>query len=457
MSQPVQQQPPPGLERTLSLREAVALNMIDMVGTGPFVVSALVIKAMGGPQALLAWLGGAVLAMLDGCVWSELGAAMPRAGGSYVFLREAYGPAKWGRLMAFLFVWQTMIQAPLVIASGAIGFAQYASYLHPMPRWQQSGISGAVVVLLVVLLYRRIKTIGKISVFLWIGVVGTMLWLIFGGATHFDPAKAFTFPPGAFDFSAVFFAGLGAGMISTIYSYLGYYNICYLGGELQQPERNIPRGIFLSIGGIAVLYLAMQLSILGVVPWQQAQNSPFLVSTFVETIYGARAATFATVLILWIAFASVFSALLGYSRVPYSAALDGNFFSPFARLHPKKHFPHLSLLFLGAVAFAFSLTLRLETAIKAILAMRLLVQFIGQAVGVMILRRRAGVGALPFRMWAFPLPALLTIAGWGWLFWETGPARKWSLLVMGLGIAAFLLRGRLMREWPFALKPGEAA
>jgi fructoselysine transporter len=447
-----------GLERALSLRQAVALNMIDMVGTGPFVVSALVIRAMGGPQALLAWVGGAILATLDGFVWSELGAAMPRAGGSYVFLREAYGPAKWGRLMSFLFVWQTMIQAPLVIASGAIGFGQYAAYLHPLAGWQQKGIAGAVVILLVVLLYRRITTIGKISVLLWVGVVGTMLWLILGGATHFDAHKAFTFPPGAFNFSGVFFAGLGAGMISTVYSYLGYYNICYLGGELKQPERNIPRGIFISIAGIAVLYLAMQISILGVVPWQQAQSSPFLVSTFVEMIYGSRAAAVATVLVLWIAFASVFSALLGYSRVPYSAALDGNFFPAFARLHPRKHFPHLSLLFLGAVAFAFSLTLRLETVIKAILAMRLLVQFIAQAVAVMILRRRAGSARLPFRMWAFPLPAVLTIAGWAWLFWETGSARKWSLLVMGLGVAVFLLRGRVMREWPFSRRKGlEAA
>ncbi len=437
-----------GLERALGLREAVALNMIDMVGIGPFVVSALVIKAMGGPQAILAWVGGAVLALLDGFVWSELGAAMPRAGGSYVFLREAYGPGRWGRLMSFLFVWETMIQAPLVIASGAIGFSQYATYLHPLTAWQQKGVSGAVVILLVALLYRRITTIGKISVLLWVGVIGTMLWLIVGGATHFDAQKAFAFTPGAFKLSAAFAAGLGAGMISTIYSYLGYYNICYLGGELKHPEKNIPRGIFISIAGIAVLYLAMQLSILGVVPWRTAQDSPFLVSTFMEMIYGKGAAQAATLLILWVAFASVFSALLGYSRVPYSAALDGNFFPVFARVHPKKHFPHISLLFLGTLAFAFSLLFRLKTVIQAILAMRLLVQFIGQAVGVIVLRRRGG-RPLPFRMWLFPLPAVLTMAGWAWLYWETGPARKWSLLVIGLGILAYLVRARMVREWPF--------
>src|SRR5580704_10797217 len=232
--------PDPGLVRGLGLKEAVALNMIDMIGIGPFVVSPLVIRAMGGPQALLAWTAGAVLALLDGFVWSELGAALPRAGGSYVFLREAYGPEKWGRLMSFLFVWQTLIQAPLVIASGAIGFSQYATYLHPLTAYQQKAISGGVVVLLVVLLYRRITTIGKISVMLWIGVIGTMIWLIGGGITHFNPALAFSFPPGAFHLSHLFFAGLGAAMVSTTYTYWGYYNICNLGGELREPEKNIP-------------------------------------------------------------------------------------------------------------------------------------------------------------------------------------------------------------------------
>jgi fructoselysine transporter len=440
----------PGLVRGLGLKEAVALNMIDMIGIGPFVVSPLVIRAMGGPQALLAWTAGAVLALLDGFVWSELGAALPRAGGSYVFLREAYGPEKWGRLMSFLFVWQTLIQAPLVIASGAIGFSQYATYLHPFTAYQQKAISGAVVVLLVVLLYRRITTIGKISVLLWIGVIGTMIWLIGGGITHFNPALAFSFPPGAFHLSHLFFTGLGAAMVSTTYTYWGYYNICHLGGELRQPEKNIPRGIFISIVGIAVLYLAMQTSILGVVPWQQAQNSPFLVSTFVETISGPFAARVATMLVLWIAFASVFAALLGYSRVPYAAALDGSFFSIFSRVHPQKKFPHVSLLFLGAVAFVSSLLFRLSTVIAAILATRLLVQFIGQAIGLILLHRRWPPERFPFKMWLYPLPAVLTMFGWAALFWATGTARKWGLLLIGLGILAFLLRAREVRQWPFA-------
>jgi amino acid transporter len=274
-------------------------------------------------------------------------------------------------------------------------------------------------------------------------VVGTLLWLIWGGAIHFNAKMAFDFPPGAFSLSSVWFAGLGAAMVKTVYSYWGYYNICHLGGEIRNPEKNIPRGIFLSILGITVLYLAMQISILGVVPWREAQNSKFIVSTFVERLYGAHAAQAATWMVLWVALASVFSVLLGYSRVPYSAALDGNFFPIFGRLHP-------SLLALGGLAFLFSVTLKLETAIAGILAMRLLVQFIGQAVGVILLRRRWGSDRLPFKMWLYPVPAVLTVFGWAWLFWQTGSARKWGLAEIALGALAFLIWARTMRQWPFA-------
>jgi fructoselysine transporter len=449
--------PQPALERGLGLKEAVALNMIEIVGIGPFVVSSLVIKAMGGPHALIAWLAGALLATLDGFVWSELGAAMPKAGGTYVFLREAYGPGRWGRLMSFLFVWQTFVQAPLSVASASIGFARYAGYLHPLTSVESKMISGGLVLLLVVLLYRKITTIGKISMLLWTGVVGTMLWLIWGGIRHFDPKLAFDFPPGAFHLSSLWFAGLGAAMVNTVYSYWGYYNICHLGGEIREPEKNIPRGIFLSILGITVLYLAMQTSLLGVVPWRQAQNSPFIASLFVEKLYGVGAAHFVTWMVLWIALASVFSLLLGYSRVPYSAALDGNFFPIFGKVHPTKHFPHISLLILGGLAFLFSIALKLETAIAGILAMRLIVQFIGQAVGVILLHRRWGPERLPFKMWLFPVPAILTMFGWAWLFWQTGPARKWGLLEICLGVSAFLVWTRVMRQWPFAVETREQA
>ena len=442
------------LERGLGLTEAVALNMNAMVGIGPFIVIPLVIQSMGGPQCLLAWVAGAALSLVDGLVWAELGAAMPRAGGTYAYLREAYGPGRGGRLMSFLYIWQTLIQAPLVIASGAIGFSQYLTYLVPLGVYQQKAVSAALVVLLIILLYRKISAVGLISKFLWVGVVGTMLWMIWGGATHFSAKMAFDFPPGAFSWSWLFFAGLGSATINTIYTYLGYYHICNLGAELREPEKNMPRSILISIAGIAVLYLAMQTSILGVIPWREAQNSQYIVSTFVERLYGTHAATFATIMILWIAFASLFTGLLSYSRVPFAAAEDGNFFPVFARVHPTKHIPHVSLLFLGAASLAFSVLFRLAGVIRAIIAVRLLVQFISQAVGIMILHRRWPPERLPFKMWLYPLPAILSIIGWGALFYYTG----WKFALGGitvilLGIITYMIQAYYRRLWPFAAAP----
>ena len=441
------------LERGLGLTEATALNMIDMVGIGPFVVVPLVIEAMPGPQCLLAWAAGALVALLDGCVWAELGAAMPEAGGSYVFLREAFGPGRWGGLMAFLFIWQTMFQAPLVMASAAIGFSQYASYLVPLGRLGQKALSGAVVIAVVALLYRRIEQIGKITMLLWGGVIATLAWLIWGGLTHFDSRLAFTFPAGAWNLSWPFFAGLGAATVQTIYTYLGYYNVCNLGSEIRAPERNIPRSIFLSVLGIGALYLVLQTSILGVIPWQEAGATPFIASALVERIYGAGAARIATGMVLWVAFGSLFALTLGYSRVPYAAAVDGTFFRAFARVHPTRRFPHVSLLALGGVALVFSLLFRLREVIAAILAMRILVQFVGGAVGVMILRKKWGRERLPFRMWLYPVPAVAAILLWLGVFFSTGRTALAGLGVMAAGAVVFLARAASAQQWPF----GEAA
>jgi fructoselysine transporter len=459
---------PAKLERGLGLIEAVSLNMTFMVGIGPFVVVPFILRAMGGPQSLLAWVAGALLALLDGCVWAELGAAMPQAGGSYVFLREAYGANRWGRLMSFLFIWQTLFQAPLSISSGALGFARMSSTLFIMiPRvgsylgshWNkfvpiistyERSIAVTVVLLALVLLYRKIAAIGKISIVLSVAALGTILWLIYGGVTHFDKGKLLAIPPGAWNFSWIFFAGLGQASVHAVYSYLGYYNVCNLGGEMKNPERNIPRAIFLSIIGIAILYFAMQASVLAVVPWQEARTSANAIGNFFMKAYGGREMTVAVALILITAFGSVFSATLGYSRVPYAAALDGNFFSIFARVHPTKHFPHISLLAIGAASVFVCIFFSLFSVIRAILAMRCLIQFVGQAVGLLMLHRQGKTQGWPFRMWFYPVPAVLAIAGWLGIFISTGRAPMLaSLVAMLAGILVYLGRARWVHQWPF--------
>lgn len=442
--------PEHNMERRLGLGQATAINMIDMVGIGPFITLPMVIGMMNGAYFLYAWVAGAVLSFVDAMIWSELGAAFPKAGGSYNFLKEAYGKDGAGRFMSFLFVWQTMIQAPLVIASAAIGFASYFTYLVPLATWQEKSISAAVVVLIVALLYRKIEAIGKISVLLWSGVIITLLWIIGGGIAHGNFLSPIKHINDGLTFNYAFVCAIGFASVKTVYSYLGYYNVCHLGGEIIRPERNIPRSMFLSIAGIAVLYLMMNVSVASVVPWQEAMHSKYVLSVFMQQLMGNTAAKVITVLILWVAFASVFSATLGYSRIPYAAAADGAFFKVFAKLHPTKNFPYVSLLFLGGLAFIFSLLFKLTHVISAILAMRIIIQFISQAIGLILLRRNRPAKDFPYKMPFFPIPVYIAIVLWIGVLLSTGLIMVISgLVVIVAGTIVYLIKAKLNKEWPF--------
>lgn len=436
----------PQLSRRISLLQATAINMTDMVGIGPFVVLSVVAETMNGPWFLYAWIAGAVLSFIDGMIWSELGSTFPLAGGSYNFLKEGFGP-KAGKFMSFLFVWQTMIQAPLVIASAAIGFSQYSGYIFPLGFWGSKALSGTVVIFIILLLYRKIETIGKISVLLWVGVLITLVWIISGGVMHgsfLEPVKHMN---DGLELNSAFLLALGFASVKSVYSYLGYYNVCHLGGEIQQPEKNIPRSMFISIVGIAVLYLLMNISVASVLPLKQITQSKFVVSEFVQQIAGPGAATLATMLILWVAFASVFSATLGYSRIPYAAAKDGAFFSVFAKLHPTKNFPYVSLLVLGGVAFVFSLLFKIKEVIDAILAMRILVQFIAQAIGLIALSKRKGRSFFKWRMPLYPIPVILAILIWAGIFYATGPYMMLSgVAVAAAGTLAYVIKSKINRK-----------
>ena len=438
------------LKRSLGLGQATAINMIDMVGIGPFITLPMVIGMMNGPYFLYAWLAGAALSIVDAMIWSELGAAFPRAGGSYNFLKEAYGKNGAGKLMSFLFVWQTMIQAPLVIASAAIGFAKYFSYLVPLDPVTSKIVSGSVVILIVLLLYRKIETIGKISVLLWSGVIITMLWIIGGAIMHGNFLAPIKHINDGLSIDYAFVTAIGFASVKTVYSYLGYYNICHLGGEIKNPSKNIPRSMFFAIGGISILYLMMNISVVSVVPWQVAKDSEFVVSVFVQHLMGSNAANIATCLILWVAFASVFSATLGYSRIPYAAAIDNSFFTIFGKLHPTKNFPYISLLFLGGVAFIFSLLFRLGDIINAILAMRILIQFIAQGIGLLILRRSKNGHEFPYRMPFFPIPVYIAISMWLFVFFSTGSKMiAGGLIVIGAGMIVYFIKAKIQNDWPF--------
>ena len=449
---------PPKLQRSLGLFQSTVLNMIDMVGIGPFVTLPFVMALMGG-MFLYAWIAGAILSLIDAMIWSELGAAYPMAGGSYNFLKEAYGKNGAGKMMSFLYVWQTVIQAPLVAASAAIGFSQYLGYLVHLSEWEAKGVSVLVIIFITFLLYRKIDSIGKIGVLLSMGVLLTLGWIIMGGITNgnfLEPLKNIN---DSFSWGNLFSFAFGQACVKTIYRYLGYYNVCHLGGEIKNPGKNIPRSMFISVIGIAILYLAMNVSVGSVISideirnWELSGQNNFVVSTFIKRVYGAGAAQVATVMILWVALASLFAVMLGYSRVPYAAAADGAFFPVFAKLHPTKQFPYVSLLVLSGFALIFSLLFKMRYVIDAILAMRIMVQFVGQAVGVTLLRKRNGTAGLPFKMPLYPLPVILAILMWLFVFYATGYKIIFSfLLVFGSGVIMYLVLAKLKGQWPYKKK-----
>ena len=471
----------PQLVRGIGLGSATALNMIDMIGVGPFITIPLIVTVMGGPQAMLGWVLGAVLAVCDGLVWAELGAAMPGSGGSYRYLQEIYGPQKLGRLVSFLFIWQLSFSAPLSIASGAVGLSQYAAFFWPglervwsthtwSARLPWAGtlqltwvampatlVAIGVCMLTAFLLYRRITAISRLSKVLWVGVMGTIGWIILAGLTHFNAHRAFDLPPGAFSFSRDFFHGLGGAMLIAAYDIGGYYNVCFLGDEVKEPAKNIPRALFLSILAVVCLYIVMNVSILGVIPWREMANSGaansklYVVSTLMERVYGRGAASVVSVLVMWTAFASVFSLTLGYSRVPYAAALDGNYFRAFARVHPVHRFPYVSVLALAGVAALFCF-LRLADLIAALVVIRIVLQYLVQAVGVIVLRIRQPEMARPFRMWLYPVPALVAAASFVFiLVSRTGFLReiRYAAVILVVGIVVYCVRAWRRREWPF--------
>lgn len=440
----------PGFVRRIGLLPATAINMTQMCGIGPFITIPLMVAAFGGPQAMIGWIAGAILALADGLVWAELGAAMPGAGGTYLYLREAF--QYWtGRLTPFLFVWTAILAIPLIMSTGVIGLVQYLGYLVPnMSWWQVHAISLVVTVLVVILLYRRIETVGAISQVFLVVMLLSVLAVIAAGLSGFHASLAFNFPAGAFTPNAKFFIGLGAGLLIAVYDYLGYNTTAYMADEIRDPGRVIPRSIVYSVIGIMCVYLLMQVAVLGVVPSDEIAKSTSVASLVLERTWGRGAAQVVTVLILVTAFASVYAGLLGGSRVPYNAARDGLFLRQFGRLHPRLRFPHIGLLVMGgivAIASFFDLT----TVLPIIFAV-FVTAWIAQVAALTILRRRQPGLPRPYRMWLYPVPSVVAVIGWVYVYYSAGwwPAIVVSLVWLAAGVVAFLIFARVEGIWPFA-------
>jgi len=411
---------------------------------------------MGGPHILYAWLFGAVLAFCDGLVYAELGAALPGSGGPYVYLREAYQPFGLGPLASFVFIFQIMLVAPLSLAGGAVGFADYLGvYWTSMPTAAHNLIASSVCIGVAALLYRHISSIGRLAVVMFAGLVVTVGWIIVAGAFSFSWARAFDFPPEAYRLDRRLLTAIGAGGLIAMYNFGGYNTVCSIGEEIRTPERTMPRAIVLSIAVVALLYVAMSTVILGMIPWRDAARSRTIASlfigrTFSDPSHGRIASLVMTALILFVTAASLYALMLSLSRVPFAAAREGQFFRVFARLHPTKHFPHVSLLALTAVTIPFCF-FSLGQLVNWLILVQIAMQFVWQCGGVVLLRRYRPDVAKPFRMWLYPLPAVISLALWLYVFATAD--RAGQLFAVGFfatAVAAFAMfdkeNGRLSKR-----------
>jgi len=463
-----------GFARRIGQFQATAINMSQMVGIGPFITIPLMVGAFGGPQAIIGWIAGAILALTDGLIWAELGGSMPGAGGTYIYLREAF-QYRTGRLMPFLFTWTAMLFIPLIMSTGVQGFVSYLTYLWPSMTHTQGDLVGlALCVLVVVLLWRRIESIGKLTAVLWTVMIVSVLAVIIAAFTHFHGHLAFTYPAHAVDLgSSQFWIGFALGLTVGIYDYLGYNTTAYMGAELKNPGRVLPRSIIYSVVGIMVIYLAMQIGVLGVVPWQNmlvagspAANS--VAAVVLQTAWGKGTADVITVLILITAVASVFTGLLGGSRVPFNSARDKVFFRQYGQLHPKHRFPAFGVVTMGAVtALGFYLSRHIGTSdktpplnvlISLLTTVMVIIQSLAQIAAVTVLRRRQPNLKRPYRIWLYPLPNVIALIGWVTVYGfadRNSPGIhpiEWSLAWVALGLVVFLGWARFEHTWPFGPK-----
>jgi amino acid transporter len=440
----------PALSRSLNLPQAISLNIANMVGVGPFITIPLMLAVMPGPQVLFAWVVGGVLVLCDGLVWSELGAALPGSGGSYHFLKDIYGRlnSTWARLIPFLFIWQFLFSGTCETASAYIGAMKYMEYAIPglnqtLIAWHVPGGSASLAATLslgvTILLCRHIQFLGQLSIFLCAGILGALLLVIVSGLPDLNPALL-RVPSGTYTWANApqFTRELGMAMTIAIYNYFGYYNICFLGDEVRNPGKTIPRAVIGSLCFIGVLYFLMTVAIIGVIPWREAAESEAVAANLVALVFGPDVATAFAWLVIWTALAGVFAMSLGYSRIPFAAARNGDFFKVFGLLH-SGGFPVVSIICLGVLT-AGACYLPLDDVIDAAVAVRILVQFIGQIVGLHLLRTLRPEKPLPFRMRLYPLPSLIALIGWLLLLGTQKPfVLEITLAVTASGIPAFFL------------------
>lgn len=455
--------------------QAFGFNTMMMFGTGPFISIPYTVTALDppGPHALVGYSIALVACICDALVCGELGSMFPYSGGSATYLRYLYGKDSFGQLMSFLFLFQFMVAGPAEIASGFIAIAEYLVYFNPdvIGYWVRVAISLGALAVSTLLLYRSNKEIGWVTVSLAAITIAAVVLSVGIGFANMEP-ELLKAPEGAFSGGPVKVLGLlAASTRFGVYDMTGYYDVCFMGDEVKNPKRTIPLSCISTAVVIGIFYLIVYVSTLGVLDWRTFQEiysddsdgvQVGIMSVFYEKTTTEGFAKFFTIVVVLTIFGSVYSMMAGFQHVLYAGAKDGFFFDVFAKRHESKDIPHVALFTLAILSAAWCF-FSLDTVIDAMTVLLVLVQFIGQSVGLLYYRYTTPKDEQPdgWRMPLFPLPCIIQIILFFFIFITSSnrvvsgedPILEFGVLLIAVGVVLFLFRAKYRKDWPFLVNP----
>ncbi|KAJ8603315.1 hypothetical protein CTAYLR_009034 [Chrysophaeum taylorii] len=443
--------------RKLGLREALGLNFLNMFGTGPLITLPLLLRATRphGPHALIGYACAGFVATCDSLVWAELGARFPISGGSQTYLKETLGP-----LAAFVFVWQFILAGPLEVASGFAAMANYVSYVVHLERVETGVLACIACALAALLAHRELARTTLVASAISLLAIAFILVSGFANFRHFESANGWTGRGSSFSTDRLFaptglLFSLGRTMRIGIYDYTGYFDVNFVGDQLENPRRTIPVACIGSCVATGIVYFLVYVAIVGVLPWDgddgfvkrcSDRDQCYVAALFAERIVGQNfARAFALVVSLTI-FGSCFALLVGYATVPYAASRDSLFFSWFSANATTDR----SLCVVGTIACALCFV-DLDVLVEAVATTRLVAQFAAQAFGLWLLKSRPETRpSSSFNLPLHPIPQLVVILAFAfvfatspnYIFHRRVPLLEASLVVLLTGVAAYYATAR---------------
>lgn len=440
-------------KRDLGLFEGVSVIGGIMIGSGIFFLGSFVLQRthLAPGLALLAWLAGGVISLLAGLCYAELGAAMPRAGGAYVYLSEAYGP-----IVGFLSGWTSFfVGASGSIAALAVAFATYFSALVPLSALAIKLLAAGVIVFLTVINALGVRLGGKVQNFFMVAKLLPIVVLIIAGLASGSAENAFTVSPGGSGLISSF----GMALIAALWAYEGWHNINNIAEEIKDPRRNLPLALLIAIGGVTLVYVLFNYALLRVLPAAEIAADAKPAAAAARLIFGPWGTSLVTLGALISIFGSTNGCVLVFPRIYYAMARDGLFFPFFTAVHPRYRTPVPSLIASAVVSIILLWTGTFQQLTTMVVFSGWI--FYTLTIGsVFVLRRKYPDLARPYKVWGYPVVPLVSILTSLFLLGNTliedPRSSLFGLVIPALGVPAYYWFKATQGERGRRVAPSEA-